>query len=779
MIVPPLGTTIYDAAGWNALAGRPGWTVALVSTAVAAIALAIAFGWRERRIARRGAVGLLALRLTAIAGAISLVLGIERRTLTEIEEPSRVVLLVDRSASMTLPASSDVSASPKRDAAVASAIEPLAQRLANQHRVRQAGFDVAVEYEASDVASNNEARGNGGATRMGEAIRRVLSDHATTPLAAVFVASDGGWNSGADPLEAIAPAIDREVPIHTLGIGPLREPPSVGLRDLAAPSRAATDDGFRVRVTLATNAAASLAGGPHRVRITLRLVGEDDSLGDIASESEVAFDPLGTDLAEGGLASDAVELDGLSAGEYEIAASLTPAGPDADPTDNELRARIEFIDRPTRVLLAAGGPSRDYRFLRDSLYRDDLFTCDVLLQTATGAVTQDAGQVLAALPATPEEWEAYDALVAVDLDWRVVDPKTLEAAAEWVSKRGAGVVFLAGPVATPSVVRSGLASPLRTLLPVRLRDDPLGFGSAATREASPVRVASAGADYDWLTLPAETDEASNAWSLLPGFYSPTLPAEPKPGATVLVELGDGSDTRPLFVEQLYGAGRVVYGAAAETWRLRQVDPATFTALHVGLLRHVTQGRLLGADAAGGLLFDRQQYDVGDTMTVRFLAREATAATTGGMSVRLLREGADAEELRLSMVEDQPGTFAVTIGADAVGRHVVAFLTPSGERLTASAEVVLPELEQETRVQNVSLLQEIAERTGGQYVDLSDAASATTLNELADETMSRAETEIELGPPDEAFAKRLSRVSLAVMAGALLLEWTLRRAWRLA
>lgn len=768
-------TTVYDAPGWDALFARPLWLTILGIATLLAVGAACFFGWSERRVARRGAAVLLAFRLAAIGAAVGLVIGFERRTLTEREEPSRVVLLIDESASMTLPAGVEASASSSRSAVIAPFVDRLAESLADRHRVRAARFDVAVDYK-----STGDAGRNGGSTRLGEAIRRVVSDHATTPLAAIFIASDGGWNSGADPLEAVGQAVARPVPIHTLGVGPLREPPSVGLRDLAAPSRAATGDAFRARVTIAANRAASLGGAPHRIRLTLRPVGDDGQTGEITTETEIDLEATtDNESAEGGVVSESVEIEGLSAGTYELAAVLTPSGRDADPTDNELTTPIEFVDEPTRVLLAAGGPSRDYRFLRDSLFRDELFSCDVLLQTATGAVTQDAGRVLDGLPATVEEWEVYDALVAIDLDWRPIDVATQQAVADWVSTRGGGLVYLAGPVSTPSVVRAGLEPPLRTLLPVTLRDDPLGFGTATGRDASPVRLMSAGSAHDWLALDPEGSDATATWRQLEGFYSATLPAEPKPGATVLATLGEGADARPLFVEQLYGAGRVVYGASAETWRLRRVDPASFTALHVGLLRHVTQGRLLGADTAGGLLFDREQYDLGETMTVRFLARDTTTSPPNAVVVRLAPDGQPPVELRLPPVDGQTGVFAATVQAESVGRHTATLSTGSGERLTASAEVSLPELENETRVQNVALLREIAERSGGRYFDLADANAPDALRQVADETASLTETTVELGPPDERFAETLSRVSLGVMAGALLLEWLLRRTWRLA
>ncbi|TWT96099.1 hypothetical protein Pla108_31810 [Botrimarina colliarenosi] len=778
---------VYDAVGYETLTQSPGWAATLIGLAVAAIVLAVACGWRERRVAPRGWVVLLVLRVLAVAAAGLVIAGVERRPLSEQEVPSRVVLLIDRSASMTLPATDEPGDTTPRSAPTKAVADQLATVFAERHDVSRAGFDVAVNYQ-SPTASPEAAPGAtdnttdaGGATRLGSALQRVLSDYGASPLAAVVVVSDGGWNAGPDPVDPAALAKSRDVPVHTIGVGPLREPPSIGLRDLAAPSRAATGDAFQASVTVAANGAGAAGAGTPRVTLTLRPLGADGKTGAAVLEEPVEFELP----REGGLAGGTAELTGPAPGLYELTATLVPAGRDADLTDNALSTPIEFVDQPTRVLLAAGGPARDYHFLRDQLYRDEQFTCDVLLQSATGAVTQDAGKVLVALPATAAEWEAYDVLAAIDLDWRQVEPATQAALAEWVSSRGGGLAFVAGPVAMPGVLRAGLETPLRTLLPVMLRDDPLALGSSlgVSRDPRPIYLTGAGRGLGWLDLRLPNEETTSVWRRLDGFYSPTIPAEPKPGATVLAKLGEEDSAPPLLVEQLYGAGRVAYLSTPETWRLRTVSADSFTALHVGWLRHLTQGRLLGVAAEGSLLFDRRRYDLGETMTLRYVARE-TSTPTPPPPARLIVGDGPAEEVRLDPVEGQPGVFSASVRATATGRWTATVDRGSSgregsDRLTATAEASLPALENETRVQNAKLLAAIAQRSGGRYVDLASPGAQDQWLEIARNTLSLAETTIDLGAPDERFAERLSRFALAAMAGALLLEWLLRRAWRLA
>lgn len=766
----PDANVLYEGLGWELLVGSPAWLIVIAALAIAASAIAVACWRKERRVLRRGGLVLLLLRLAAIAALALLLVDPQRRAVTQEIDPSRVVLLGDLSASMQLPARADGDAS--RNAVASDTLRDLDAALRPAHLPRPAGFASSLRYDGAPPAADS--------SRLGAALSQVLADHAATPLAAVVVVSDGGWNAGRDPVGAASDARARGVPIHTFGLGRLEEPPRLELRDLAAPGRAAVGDRFSAAVTVSINAAAAAEADTVEVALSLSPLGDaGGSLGPPVFESTVSI----AAPESGGLASADAAVEADSPGRYALVARLLSDS--ADPADGgELRAEVELVDEPTRVLLAASGPTRDYRFLRDQFFRDPMFEADVLLQSAAGAVTQDAGRVLDALPASDEQFEPYDVIVAIDLDWRRVDERALGPLKEWVSRGGGGLIVYAGPVGTMPSVRSGLPSELRTLLPVTLRDDPLALSDAITpnRDAAPVRLTQLGEELAWVASRDGSADRRSRWDALPGFYTTPPPAEPKPGSTVLARLGDAPDSPPLLVEGVYGAGRVVFVAAAETWRLRTVDPAWFTELHAGMLRHAAQGRLRGAAAAGALLFDRRRYDVGDSARLRFIQR-APRPDEAPPTVRLTIDDQPPREVTLSAVDGEAGVFAATLRTEQTGRYAATLATPGGGALDAAAEVTLPSLETETAVQNAALLRELAESTGGLYFDLGAAESpgavADAIARLAAATPSVAETTITIGPPDEAFARRVAQWSLGVMAGALLLEWTLRRSWRLA
>ena len=111
---------------------------------------------------------------------------------------------------------------------------------------------------------------------------------------------------------------------------------------------------------------------------------------------------------------------------------------------------INVTDRKLKVMLLAGGPTRDYRFVRNMLYRHPGIEIDVLLQTADpgDAISQDADRVLQQFPEAREELFAYDVIVGFDPDWQAIPDTRRELLTEWIEKQAGGLLVIAGDVFT-------------------------------------------------------------------------------------------------------------------------------------------------------------------------------------------------------------------------------------------------------------------------------------------------------------------------------------------
>jgi len=208
---------------------------ALVGVVAAVVAFAV---WMIRRDAAElppGVAVLLAvLRLGAVAALVAAYLDLERRTEHELVSPSRVAVLIDSSASMTLadevPAvgGEEAAAQTRADEALAILSSGgLLEALAPRHEVSLWRFDADAEPLAvqplggdgrepppADTSAGEESIApesgpgdwrrrvapRGFETRLGEALARVASEEPTAVLAGVIVLSDGGTNAGVDPV---------------------------------------------------------------------------------------------------------------------------------------------------------------------------------------------------------------------------------------------------------------------------------------------------------------------------------------------------------------------------------------------------------------------------------------------------------------------------------------------------------------------------------------------------------------------------------------------------
>jgi hypothetical protein len=788
---------------------------AVVAAAAALLALFVAWQYRRESgaLPTWASVLLASLRLIAFVGAILFFLAPMKRTDQQVVSESRVVVLVDASQSMAVEdeRAGDQAAVSRSDAVLKTLAEhPLLDELRKQHDVTVAAFDAdvrrvaqwkrlpnsaadAAPAEPNDTTAGAASRQGdpaaqlaeslkplGAETRLGDALATVLADPSGGPLAGVFVFSDGGQNLGVDPLSVADAAAEAKAPLITIGLGSTEPRRNVRLQELVAPARAFPDDKAVVRAMVQ---AEGYAGRTFMVELLARS-GEAAALR--VGQAEAAIE------ADGQTVPVEFELEPAEIGRLELEARLAAPADDQYADDNRRTAEIEVVDSSTHVLLVASGATREYRFLRDQLNRDRHATVDVLLQLSPPGISQDADNILGEFPSTKEELFRYDAIVAFDPDWTRLDARQVDMLEEWVAKEAGGMIAVAGPVHTAAWVQSPEHGKIRALYPVEfqrrltLLDDGL-FGS---KTPWPIELTREGLEADFLWLGDTATESRDRWSRFPGVYGCYAVKGPKPGAQVYGRYSDPeaglSVERPVyFADHFYGAGRVFYMGSGEMWRLRAIDPGYFERLYTQLVRHVSQGRLLRGSSTGRLLVERDRYFVGDTVVVR--AQLSTTSREPYVAPRVMARvtGPDGAGRNVELAADasRPGNFVGQFTAAREGSYRIELPTPDApdEQLSKRIAAAAPELEfLETR-RNESLLTALATRTGGRYyaspqLALSGDSAAPPAAELIP---SRAETKILRGKPDERFAESVNRYLLAVICGALSLEWLLRRLMKLA
>lgn len=802
--------------------------VTLIALGTAAILMLVWYLYRRDTRELSPAVGLTlaGLRFVALAGLLVYFLGIERRTTREVVHNSQVAVLVDSSQSMALsddPGGGQANAQSRTDEVVAALKDmPLLEELREHHDVNVARFDqdvkpvaalskvsgppfvdegdakagerpVAVDDEAMNEDSSQSRRAkidwlaelepSGIQTRLGDALNDQLYRYRTSPLAGIVVISDGVQNAGTEPSAAVAAAREAGIPVYTIGIGSTEPRRNLGVSDLLVPARAFPGDTVNITGYIQ---ATGYAGRFVDVEL-LRRTGEEPAGSGTSIASERI--QLGAD-GEVAPVSFEVEPDAPGRFVYQIRVAAPPD--DDNARDNGRESEMDVVDRQTRVLIVASGPTREYRFLRDQLHRDKTMKCDVLLQTGQPGMSQDAENILHEFPTTREELYQYDAIVAFDPDWTELDAAQVELLEKWVADEAGGMIVVPGPIHTGDWVRSVEHAKLRDMYPVvfQQRLTLLDDGHFGGEAAFPIQFERAGRDARFLWLGNTAEESQLAWTGFPGVFGYYAIKGEKPGATVYARVADPEaglgDKMPVYMAgQFYGAGQVLFIASGEFWRLRALDPAYFEMLFTKLVRQVSQGRLLRGSSRGTLLVDRDRYELGETVVLRgrLADEQHEPLTLESVTAQILRPDNSAEAVKLSADAQQPGMYLGQFVVRQEGTYQVALPVPGSEEEPFSKyiQVRVPDLERTHPERNVALLTSIANETGGQYypqLELAAFGDASTMS-LGKAIPSRAEVKLLKGAPDKAFAERQMSWLLGVIAGALFIEWIVRRLNRLA
>ena len=722
-------------------------------------------------------VWLLVLRLGAWAGLIAVAVNPQERTQTTSFRPSRVAIAVDTSLSMQLPETSPeeadstkaAGAEPKparpRADAVRELLErsPLIAELQRNHDVSLFTFDSTQagphwQFRSKDprvvgqtarlpgtpekVDSKNENAGGsptlqweeilkprGVETRLGESLLELVRQISGKSLSGVIVISDGAKNAGIDPASASHFAAQSKTRFVTVGVGGTKPPVNLAIASVQAPTDAHLGDPFEITAFVQ---AEGLAGKTAIVELLSRPEGETSEPSLLESKEVALADngvPLEVRFQQNPATANSVE--------YLLRAKTAAKINELSDSDNERRKSIRVTDRKTKVLLFAGGPMRDYVFLKNMLFRHSAIEVDVLLQTADPgtAVSQESNKLLFEFPKTREELFPYDVIVAFDPDWRKVTAEQQAAVREWVFSQSGGLILVAGDVNTSSLASGGEeVKPIQELCPVTLSSLASDLlADASGPQAWSIGFSRAGLEAGFLQLTDDTISSAAVWKEFPGIYRCYPTAGSKAGATVYANFTDPrSETSygaPIWLaSQFYGSGRTLYVGAGELWRLRAIDEDYFDRFWTKAIRELSTTRLKRGTLRGMLLLERNQYLLGQTAHVRALLSDAQFQPLVAEVINCeIYDPAGRPQLPpLKLIPDRqrPGQFVGDFRLSLPGTYRLELLVPdSTDKLTEKLDVSLPNLETANARQNVQLLRAMADETGGAYLPLDENTAA--------------------------------------------------------
>ena len=709
---------------------------------------------------------------------------------------SRIIILVDSSASM---ANRDVDHTnhTRLDAALHWLEESqLVEKLAEQHDVMLFHFDEGLHTAADQ---NSHRSPDGTATALGDALYETLQRERGQPLAGIILISDGGHNSGRNLETPLETAARLRIPIFPIGVGQTHPPLNYRVGNIDVPDRVMPNDPFIVKVPvekiggesthslLVDHNADNRNADNRRVSVELSL---DDT---VIETREVVF--LG-----GGIIETSFQIRVPAPGLYRLAVEVIPPlfdsqtdrHADANPDDNRQQIEFHAIDRKDRILLFASSPTRDYQFFCAQLFRDQTVELDVYLPWSQSGITQSADRILDRFPATRSGMSEYDVLIAFDPDWRHLSPEQIDIFEHWVARQGGGLILIAGPVHQADTITGWVTDPgmdtIRALYPVeflartasfdhRYRNSPVAHSLIFSRE---------GEMAGFLRITDEQGNDTDFWEQFPGYFGHFAVRGVKPTATLLVSSGSPdamtsvsvnnsarNEGGAMIVEQFYGAGRVLYFGSGELWRLRRIDDAAFEQIVTKIVRHVGQGRLQRESDRGALTLDRQRYPIGSLAQIRITANDLqlNPLTLPAVPIEVISPSGMLRMIDVLLDSNTPGLYQTFLPLDTEGTWTVQWMIPDSEQqVVRTIQVHISDLEREHPNRNETLLQEIAERSGGVYFPQF---------ELAETLPGRIGIRSQRAVVDEQSQEHVFYYLLLAICTLLLLEWTCRRLMHLA
>ncbi|MDB4664508.1 VWA domain-containing protein [bacterium] len=645
-----------------------------------------------------------------------------------------------------------------------------------------------------------ELAASGTQSRIGDAVRNILTDHDPSTLAGIVLISDGQNNGGTDVNVAMAAARRSQVSIYPIGLGSSSAPTNVRIVDIDAPRRIYPGDKFAVSAVLQGS-----GENPLDVEVQLldgidsgpkeRQTGQNENKieppGEVIDSQKVRINNDGT------LTGIRFELEPEAIGRRRLAIRIVAPEADNNERDDIRDARYEVVGEKLKVLVVAGGPTREYRFVRNMLYRDNSIQLDAWLQTGQPGISQDADNVLQDFPSTADELFKYDTIALFDPNWLDFSAEQLNLLDRWLTQQAGGMIIVAGPVYHPEWKRRRTDPRMSTIAgfyPLSFTNRPMLFdgGRQGGSVAWPLKFTPEARRAEFLWIADTPEESESIWNDFSGVYDFVDSKSAKAGAKVYALFADPTTeiggSLPIYLaSQFYGAGKVYFQGSGEMWRLRAESDAYFDTYYTKLVRWVSEGRLLRDSTRGVLLVDNSKAMIGDTIVVRavLVDEKYEPLDIPEVPAKILSPNGRIDDINLQPLKGEPraGTYGGRFIVRESGSYELRLTLGDAlneQVLRQSVQVRLPTVELERPRRNDQELEQYATITNGVYLPLDPSMSNTEVQtQLAATVRPQPQATILPGTPNSLFNERRNVVLMWLIATMLTMEWVIRRLHRLA
>src|SRR5438876_7187026 len=412
---------------------------------------------------------------------------------------------------------------------------------------------------AGRVGSAADAHYDGTSTKLGDALERARDELSGLPLAGLVLVTDGADTSDTSIDDPLASLKARSIPVFPVGLGQERFSRDVQI------SRVETPRVVLKGSSLVVDVVVSQTGYSGK---TVPLNVEDG--GRIVATEQVTLPPDGESLTA------RVRFSANEAGPRVFRFRVPPQDGEEVTQNNARDALLEVRDRREKVLYYEGEPRSEAKFILSAVEDDKNISVVLLQRTAENKYFRrnvtSPDEVVGGFPKTREELFQYRGLILGSVEAASFTPDQLRMIADFVNKRGGGLLMLGG---RRSFAEGGWGgTPVGEVLPVVIENAGAKYFSEL--QARPTR---AGATFPVTQVAGDEKASSVKWNDMPPVTSVNSVRQAKPGATVLLTgLDNRRQDQIVLAYQRYGRGKALAMPIQDSflWRMDAKVPVADT-----------------------------------------------------------------------------------------------------------------------------------------------------------------------------------------------------------
>jgi uncharacterized membrane protein len=677
------------------------------------VAAAIVFTILTYRAARaRGAMGrhrvvLMSLRVATLALMLLCLFRPVLVVRAAVSQQNFLGVLVDDSRSMQI---ADVNGQ-ARGAFVReqfSGESPVMKALSDKFILRTFRFSST----SNRLGAPGELTFSGSQTRLGTALESARQEMAGLPLAGFVMVSDGADTTDASLSDALLALKAADVPVFTVGVGAEHLERDIQIGRISVPRTALKGTSILVDAVITHSGYAGE---------TVLLDVEDE--GRIVGSQEVKLPSAGEPAAV------RVRFTASEAGPRLFRFRISPRPGEMVAQNNAREILIDVRDRKEKILYFEGEPRFEYKFIRRAVADDANLQVVGLQRTADNKYYRqdldNPDQLVAGFPKTREELFAYRGLILGSIEAGAFTGDQLQMIADFVEKRGGGLLMLGGPRSFAEGSYAG--TPVADVLPVVIErsERAVDTGAVLRLKVHPTRAGAAHA----VTQLGVTEQASAAiWERLPGLTSLNSMRTVKPGATILLS---GTDERRreqvVLASQRYGRGKAIAFPVQDSWLWQMhADIAVEDMTHENYWRQLLRWLVDGVPDHVEAHTSTERVEAGETLSITADVVDPTFVEINDARTVAHVEGPKGTvEVPLQWTGERSGQYRGSLVAPEEGLYTIRVEALRGEKPLGAGATYLRAAPGDNEYfdagMNAARLRRIADDTGGRFYTQADVA----------------------------------------------------------